>query len=386
MKRKQLLFALLAFVLATLACAVNFNSASIDDAWTARNEAGDQRTTTFEQNETVYVKVDLGSAPDDTKVKAAFSTVDVEGDEDNKLIDDHELTSGSGTLTFTLSNTKLWPAGTYKAEVFLNDKLDRTLNFDVKASQTAQVTPPAPTAAAPTQAAPTLPPTTEGGATTARITQAFMARDENGNDPATRFTPQEVVYTIFTLETTQPVSMKAVWVAKDAQGTPLNTILEELPFEMQSSAQNWVSYTPTASDPWKPGRYQIELYIADVLAQALDFTIEDVSSTGGSGSITSAFMSFDQDGNSPTTVYGPNDFFYCIVNFNTLGLVPIRAEWYADDTQAAQNDFIDSYTADVSGVGDTWFSLSSGTWSIGTYRVDLYVDDEFATSVYFEVQ
>jgi len=366
-----------------MACAVNFNSASIDEAWTARNEAGDQRTTTFEQTETVYVKVELGSAPDDTKVKAVFSTVDVEGDEDNKLIDDHELTSGSGTLTFTLSNTKLWPVGTYKAELFLNDTLDQTLNFDVKASQTAQVTP---TAAAPTQAAPSPLPTTGSVPGEASLTQAFMARDENGNDPTTRFTPQEVVYTIFTLETSQPVSMKAVWVAKDAQGTPLNTVLDELPFEMQGSAQNWVSYTPTASDPWKPGRYQVELYINGGLAQAVDFTIEDVSSTGGSGSITNAFMSFDQNGNSPTTVYGPNDIFYCIVNFSTSGLVPIRAEWYADNTQAAQNNFIDSYTADVSGVGDTWFSLSSGTWSIGTYRVDLYVDDQFATSVFFEVQ
>jgi hypothetical protein len=213
-----------------------------------------------------------------------------------------------------------------------------------------------------------------------------MARDENGSDPATRFTPVEVVYTLFTLETSQAVSMKAVWVAKDAQGTALNTVLEELPFDMQSSGQNWVSYTPTESDPWKPGRYQVELYIGDVMAQALDFTIEDVSSTGGSGSITSAFTAFDQDGVSPTTVYGPNDIFYLIVNFDTSGLVPIRAEWYADDTQAAQNEFIDSYSADVSGVGDTWFSLSSGTWSLGTYRVELYVNDEFATTVYFEVQ
>jgi hypothetical protein len=385
MKRKQLLFAFLAFVLATVACAINFNSAKIDDAWTASNEAGDQRATTFEQDDTVYVKVELGSAPDDTKVKAVFSTVDVEGDEDNKLIDDHELTSGSGTLTFTLSNTKLWPAGTYKAELFLNDKLDRTLNFDVKASQTAQVTPPAPTQVAPTQAAPTLPPTTEGSVTTARITRAFMAHDENGNEPATRFQPDEVVYTIFDLEAPQGASMKAVWVAKDAQDLALNTILEELPFDMQTSGRNWVSYSPTAGEPWKPGRYQVELYVNNALSQALDFTIEEASSPD-SGSITGAYTAFDQDGNSPTTVFGPNDIFYCIVDFSTSGLVSIRAEWYAVDTQESQNSLIDSYTADVSGTGSTWFSLSSGTWSVGTYRVDLYVNDQYSMTVDFEVQ
>lgn len=384
MKRKQLLFAFLALVLASMACAVNFTSAKISDAWTASNEAGDQRTTTFDQDDTVFVKVELDNAPDDTRVKAVFSTVDVETDEDNKALDDHELTGGGGTLTFTLSNTKLWPAGSYKVELFLNDTLDRTLNYTVKASETAQATP-APTIPPPA-AAPTLPPTQGAVTGEATITRAFMARDEEGNQPATSFKPDEVAYTIFDLQTSSVTPMKAVWVAKDAQGLAANTVLDELPFEMQTSGRNWVSYTPTESEPWQPGFYQVQLFINDALAQSLDFSIQDVSSTSGSGSVTGAYMSFDQEGNSPTSVYGPNDIFYCVVSFSTNGLVPVRAEWYADNTQSAQNEFIDSYTADVSGTGSTWFSLSSGTWSLGTYRVDLFVNDEYSTSVYFEVQ
>lgn len=371
--RKQLLFGFFALALATMACAINLSSAKIKDAWTASNEAGDQRSTTFEQDKTVYVKVELGNAPDDTKVKATFSTVDVEGDEDNKLIDDHELTGGSGTLTFTLSNTKLWPVGKYKVELYLNGQLERTLEYEVKALP-----------ATPTVAAPTPQPTTESSA--ARITRAFMARDENGDEAVNRFQPTEVVYTIFDLEAAQGVHMKAVWIAKDAQGLALDTVLEEYPFEKEGSGRNWVSYTPDPDDPWKPGRYQVQLYVNDLLSQTLDFTIEEASQSSGAGSITSAFMSYDQGGVSPTTVFGRNDVFYCIVGYSTNGLVSLRAEWYQDDTQAAQNTFIDSFTVDVSGTSSTWFSLSGGNWSPGDYRLDLYVNDEYSTSVYFEVR
>jgi hypothetical protein len=42
-------------------------------------QAGDQRTTTLNRM-TVYVEGGIGQRPDDTKVKAVFSTVDVEGD------------------------------------------------------------------------------------------------------------------------------------------------------------------------------------------------------------------------------------------------------------------------------------------------------------------
>jgi hypothetical protein len=392
MKGIKLLFVLLALAAAALACKVNFTSAKIDDAWTAHNEAGDQRTTTFEQNENFYVKVVLANAPDDTRVKTTFSTLDVEGDEDNKSIGENEQTSGSGTLTFTASNTKLWPAGKYKAEIYLNDKLDRTLNFEVKASQTAQATVPAPTSpppppppTSPPQA--TLAPTQGTGSSTASITQAFMALDENGTKPATHFKPTDVVYTVFTLEAAQGAKMKAVWIAKDTQDHALNTTIEELPFEMSNSGQNWVSYTPDASNPLSPGRYEVDLYVNDTLSQAVGFTVEDVSVAPGAASITNGFMAFDQDGNSPTTVFGTQDVFYSIIDYSAPNGATIRAEWYADNTQDAQNSFFDSYEVTVSGTGSTWFSLTpNGTWSVGTYRVDYFIDNTYATSVYFEVQ
>ena len=331
----------------------------------------------------------MTGAPDDTKVKTAFTAVDVEGAEDNKLIDDHELTSANGTLTFTLSNSKLWPVGKYKAEIYLNGTLDRTLDFEVKGSPTAQATTlPVPTVP-PTQAASTLPPTQAvDTTTTARITRAFMARDENGNQVANRFKPTDTVYTIFVLEAPQGARMKAVWVAKDAQDLALNTKIDELPFDMPARVQIWVSYYPTGGDPWSPGRYQIELYVNDVLSQALDFTIEDVQIAPGAASITGGLMAFDENGDDPTTVFGQQDFFYCIISFEAPGGATIRAEWYAVDTQDyAPDSFLDSIESNVSGTDTTWFNLSpNGDWSLGSYRVDLYINDQYAITLNFEVQ
>jgi hypothetical protein len=112
--------AITTLVLATLACGFNVSTAKIASAALAADKSGAPATTTFSQDQSViYLIVELANAPDDTKVKA------------NYLLDQSELTSGSGTLTFTLTNNQLWPTGKYKADLYLNDQLDRTLEYEV---------------------------------------------------------------------------------------------------------------------------------------------------------------------------------------------------------------------------------------------------------------
>lgn len=109
------------------------STANIASATLSANESGSPATTTFTPDQSVfYLIVELANAPDDTKVKAVWTAVDAEGVDANLLIDESELTNGSGTLTFNLSNEGLWPTGAYKVELYLNDKLDRTLKFEVR--------------------------------------------------------------------------------------------------------------------------------------------------------------------------------------------------------------------------------------------------------------
>lgn len=112
---------------------ISFSTANIADARLTKDREGTQTTTTFTPDSIFYLQVNLANAPDDTKVKAAWTAVAVSDVEPNTALDDVELTQGSGLLTFDLTNNQPWPVGDYKVDVYLNDTLDRTLTFRVSA-------------------------------------------------------------------------------------------------------------------------------------------------------------------------------------------------------------------------------------------------------------
>ncbi len=126
---------------------ISISTANITDARLTKDREGNQTTTTFTPDSTFYLQVTLANAPDSTRVKAAWTAVSVAGVEANTPLDDVELTQGSGKLTFDLTNNQLWPVGDYKVDIYLNDKLDRTLTFRVSAGL-AQAEPTPETAVA----------------------------------------------------------------------------------------------------------------------------------------------------------------------------------------------------------------------------------------------
>jgi hypothetical protein len=122
-----------ALALSILACGFSASTANISEATLSRDEAGNEPTTTFSPGDTFYLIVQLANAPDDTVVKASWTAVDVEGADPNTFIDESEITSGTGTITFNLTNSQgQWPAGSYKVDLYMNDELERTLEFSVQ--------------------------------------------------------------------------------------------------------------------------------------------------------------------------------------------------------------------------------------------------------------
>ncbi len=117
--------------LAALACGGSFSTAKISSAVMTKDPSSTASTVSFAQDDTFYCIAKLANAPDDTKVKAVWYAVDVESVEANTLIDQAEMTGSDQSLTFKLTNSQLWPAGKYKVELYLNDKLDKTLEFTV---------------------------------------------------------------------------------------------------------------------------------------------------------------------------------------------------------------------------------------------------------------
>jgi hypothetical protein len=130
--RLQLTLIVLVLLLTTLACGFNASTANIKDAFMSTDDAGSTKTTVFSQDATFWAIVILANAPDDTSLKAAWYAVDVENTPANTLIDEVTTTSSDGTVPFSLVNDGIWPLGTYKVDLFLNDKLAKTLEFSVQ--------------------------------------------------------------------------------------------------------------------------------------------------------------------------------------------------------------------------------------------------------------
>jgi len=124
--------AIFTIVLSILACNLSFSTANIADAWMSTDEDGNNRNTVYNQDAVFYAQIDLRNAPDDTKLKAVWSVVEAEDTQPNLVINETEFVSGSGQIHFELSNNILWPIGTYKVDIYLNDQLAKTLEFEVR--------------------------------------------------------------------------------------------------------------------------------------------------------------------------------------------------------------------------------------------------------------
>jgi hypothetical protein len=122
-------------------CSFSVSTANIPQAVLAKDVKGDtfepvEPTSTFPTDQAViHLVVTVANAPSDTKVKSVWTAVDV-GDAApaNTKIDEAEMTmDGSSNVHFTLSapNSGVWPVGKYKVDVYLDDKLDRTLEYTI---------------------------------------------------------------------------------------------------------------------------------------------------------------------------------------------------------------------------------------------------------------
>jgi hypothetical protein len=126
-----LFFSLL--VLAALACEGSFSTANITGARLTTDSGGTQETTVFSGDQTFYCVVELANAPEDTTLRAVWTAVNVEGETPNLEINQTTATVGEDdVITFNLTNDQLWPPGQYKVDIYMNDELDRTLEFTVQ--------------------------------------------------------------------------------------------------------------------------------------------------------------------------------------------------------------------------------------------------------------
>ncbi len=130
-KRKfMILLGLAVLALSALACEFSATTANIKDAYLVTDESSGTKTTTYTQDQPFVFIVDLANAPDDTKVKAVWYMYDESGTATQFV--EKEMVTGGSPITFSATNNGPWPLGKFKVELYLNDKLDRTVEFSVQ--------------------------------------------------------------------------------------------------------------------------------------------------------------------------------------------------------------------------------------------------------------
>ena len=130
----------LALLVAAAACHGNAgnNTAAtpgvrVTEVTLGRSVGGDKaitdRTDTFKPNDMIYASVATEGSSPSASLRAKWSF------ETGQLVDESTRTIAPNNrerTEFHISKPDGWPLGKYKLEVFLNDQLTETKNFDVK--------------------------------------------------------------------------------------------------------------------------------------------------------------------------------------------------------------------------------------------------------------
>jgi hypothetical protein len=112
------------------------------------------------------------------------------------------------------------------------------------------------------------------------------------------------------------------------------------------------------------------------------------SFSASTASIAEAEMAKDEAGTQPTTVFAPEDIFYCNVELaNAPDGTLVKSVWTAVDVEGADPNTPLDETEIESGSGTVHFNLSnSSAWPAGTYKVDLFLNDELDQTLEFTVE
>jgi hypothetical protein len=109
----------------------------VEDLYMAKDKGGTygDKTESFgAADRTVYAVAKLNTAVTGTKVRFVWYTVDVAGKEKNAKFKEEDYTTKASEVRAMahLSLPGAWPKGKYKVEAYVNDKLDKTVEYTVQ--------------------------------------------------------------------------------------------------------------------------------------------------------------------------------------------------------------------------------------------------------------
>jgi hypothetical protein len=98
-------------------------------------------------------------------------------------------------------------------------------------------------------------------ASSANISSAKMARDQDGKQPTKTFSPNEQFYCIVELSNApKDTKVRAVWTAVKAEGADPDTKIDEA---KTTSGSGQLQFNLSNEGPWPTGDYKVDLYLND---------------------------------------------------------------------------------------------------------------------------
>ncbi len=202
-----------------------------------------------------HTVVTIANAPDNTVIRVAWLSAD------SQVSEFLLAARGSRNLDFPLrpEGGRL-PPGNYQAEIYVNGKLDRTLNFSVQGIRAQQTIP----------ATASVPSRTVVGVTMALDTQGANKDPVN---PTTVFSPTAVIHAVVAIETAPPnTKFTATWYAVNV-GTivPPNTKIDSTDLTADKTRNLDFALSPTTT--WPIGKYRVEISVNGKPDLAADYTV-----------------------------------------------------------------------------------------------------------------
>jgi hypothetical protein len=115
-------------------------------------------------------------------------------------------------------------------------------------------------------------PSCSFSASSANISDAKMARDQEGKNPTRTFSPDEQFYCIAELSNApKGTKVRAVWTAVKAEGAKPNTRIDEA---KTTSGSGQLQFNLSNQGPWPTGDYKVDLYLNDAKKPTKTLTFE----------------------------------------------------------------------------------------------------------------
>jgi hypothetical protein len=112
-------------------------------------------------------------------------------------------------------------------------------------------------------------------ASSANISSAKMARDQDGKQPTKTFSPDEPFYCIVELSNApDDTKVRAVWTAVKAEGAQPNTMIDEA---TAKGGSGQIQFNLSNDGPWPTGDYKVDLYLNDAKkkpTKTLEFKVQ----------------------------------------------------------------------------------------------------------------